>query len=350
MAEPIHINVSQDKPKKPKTLFGKILSAVFGVLLILMVAGAVYEKVSEASDARRNPPPGKIVDVNGYQMHLYCTGEGSPTVVIDAGLGDWSTSWANVQPLVAEKTRVCTYDRAGYGWSEIGLRPRTSQQIVEELHTLLQNAGEQGPFVLVGHSFGGYNMRLYAATYADETAGLVLIDPSHPEMTERLPQEMTDLMASSGSMMSTMGMLERLGLIRLFGNQLGLTAPNLPQEVIPAYFASLNLPRSFITMSDEFRSLDTSAAQAGAVTSLGGMPLIVLSNGLGQANPSDYPPDFSSAVIDQSNQAWQEMQDEIAGLSSSSQHLYAENSHHNIQFEQPQAAVDAILQMVEIVR
>src|SRR5215210_7142030 len=126
------------------------------VLVGLSLLGAAYESISEAADARAYPPPGQMFDVGGYLLHINCIGTGSPTVVIDAGWGDWSASWSSwVQPEVAKTTRVCTYDRAGMGYSEPGPLPRTAEQFAKELHTLLQNAGIQGPYVLVGHSMGG---------------------------------------------------------------------------------------------------------------------------------------------------------------------------------------------------
>ena len=136
------------------------------VLLGLMLAGAWYESVSEAADARAYPPPGQLVDVGGYRLHINCVGTGSPTVVIDAGLGDWSATWNNrVQPEAAKTTRVCTYDRAGMGYSEPGPLPRTAARFAQELHTLLQHAGIPGPYVLVGHSSGGLPVRLFANAY-----------------------------------------------------------------------------------------------------------------------------------------------------------------------------------------
>src|SRR5215210_6974824 len=118
-----------------------------------------------------------MVDVGYYSLHLYCTGEGgAPTVVMDSGLGGTVLDWQLVQPEVAKFMRVCTYDRAGMGWSDPGAQPRTSQQIVKELHTLLGNAGVQGPYVLVGHSLGGTNMQVYDNQYSDEVAGIVLVD------------------------------------------------------------------------------------------------------------------------------------------------------------------------------
>ncbi len=135
------------------------LGGIVVVLLGLMLLGARYEAVAEAADARAYPPPGQMVDVGGYRLHINCLGTGSPTVVIDAGSGDWSASWSNrVQPEVARTTRVCVYDRAGIGWSEPGPLPRTAERFARELRALLDHAHIPGPYVLVGHSLLGVGL------------------------------------------------------------------------------------------------------------------------------------------------------------------------------------------------
>lgn len=145
-------------------------------LAILMLTGSAYQFISTKKDENRYPPPGKLVDVGGYRLHINSTGKEGPTVVFDAGMGCNSLDWSLVQPEVAKFARVCIYDRAGNGWSDESPLERTSQNIVNELHTLLQNSGEKGPFILVGHSFGGPNVLLFASLYPDEVAALVLVD------------------------------------------------------------------------------------------------------------------------------------------------------------------------------
>jgi pimeloyl-ACP methyl ester carboxylesterase len=155
----------------------RILVGVAGLVLVLLLAGVVLQFIITRIDACRYPAPGEMVDVGGYNLHLYCTGEaGAPTVVMDSGLGGTVLDWQLVQPEVAKFARVCTYDRGGMGWSDPGAQPRTSRQITKELQTLLSDAGVRGPYVLVGHSFGGTNMQVYASRYPDEVAGMVLVD------------------------------------------------------------------------------------------------------------------------------------------------------------------------------
>src|SRR5215475_7926265 len=136
------------------------------------------------------PPPGKLVDIGGWRLHLNCTGEpraAQPTVILEAGLGDFSVEWSLVQPGVAKFARVCSYDRAGDGWSELGPHPRTLRQIVYELHTLLDRAGVKPPLALVGHSYGGWLVRLYASTYPTEVAGLALVEAGADNPRRILP-------------------------------------------------------------------------------------------------------------------------------------------------------------------
>jgi pimeloyl-ACP methyl ester carboxylesterase len=150
--------------------------ALLGFLVVLGLVGASYEAIAPAGDARRYPAPGQLVDVGGERLHIQCVGAGSPTVVLDAGLGGSSLDWSLVQPELGRTTRVCAYDRAGMGWSDPGPQPRTPSQIADELHTLLTNAGISGPYVLVGHSLAGKNVRLFALQHPEQVAGMVLVD------------------------------------------------------------------------------------------------------------------------------------------------------------------------------
>jgi len=168
---------------------GRVLIGLLTVLLTLAMLGAGYQAIATARDARTFPLPGKLVDVGGYKLHIYCLGASSPTVVTENGLGGSSPDWSLVQPAVSQTTRICSYDRAGAGWSEAGPGPRTSQQIAKELHTLLANEGLSGPYVLVGHSVGGMHAQVYAGQYAEEVAGLVLVDPTPAQLIMRFSPE-----------------------------------------------------------------------------------------------------------------------------------------------------------------
>ena len=307
------------------------LGASLATLLGLALVGYIYEPMAEAADAKTYPPPGQLVDVGGYRLHIHCTGTGSPTVVIEAGLGDWSTSWgAQVQPEVAKTTRVCTYDRAGMGWSEAGPLPRDAAQFAKELHTLLQNANIPGPYVMVGHSLGGFGVRLFVHEYASEIAGVVLIESMNLKPFTQLPTEVQSQSESRSQPFSLQAALAHFGVIRLLVKVPGI-APSIPPNA-EAYYPLYIRPQSFQTTTNESQGIPASGAQASAVKTFGDLPLIVLTAKLN------------------SNSDWLERQAELLQLSSNSQQLFAENSGHNIQAEEPDAAVAAILQMVQQIR
>ena len=159
-----------------------------GGVVGLASLGALYQAIESRKDLQKYAPPGKRVDIGGYALHINCVGEGSPTVILDSGLSHNALVWSLVQAAIAEITKVCSYDRAGYGWSDPGPKPRTSQQIAHELYRLLQNADISGPYVLVGHSFGGLNIRLFADMYPDNIVGMILVDAAHEDQRHRIPQ------------------------------------------------------------------------------------------------------------------------------------------------------------------
>jgi pimeloyl-ACP methyl ester carboxylesterase len=268
-----------------------------------------------------------MVDIGGYRLHLNCTGSGSPTVVIDAGAGDWSASWGWVQPEVAKTTRICTYDRAGMGWSEPSPYPRTAREFAKELHTLLVNANEPGPYVLVGHSMGGNTVRVYAHDYPQEVAGLVLVDAQKMPAEDAAPPAP----APVPGRFSLPSLLARTGLVRLLAGPLGLDQ-DMPETYQDAYLAYTVAPRSVQAVVDETLGMAEGGWQARAVTTLGDLPIIVLSRGQDQSAD------------------WTASQASFLQLSTRSEQLFAENSGHVIQIDQPEAVVGAILKMVEQVR
>jgi pimeloyl-ACP methyl ester carboxylesterase len=327
-------NQSGDVPTSKRRGRGCLLwlGASLAALLGLALVGYIYEPLAEAADAKAYPPPGQLVDVGGYRLHISCTGTGSPTVVIDAGLGDWSTSWGVVQSEVAKTTRVCTYDRAGMGWSEAGPLPRDAAQFARELHTLLQNANIPGPYVMAGHSLGGFGVRVFVHDYASEIAGVVLIESMNPQ---QVAQSLTEVQSQSNPqsrIYSSLTVLARCGLVRWLPRPvLRFLSPSLPTTEDVHYSRYVRL-QSMQAARNESQGLSASGAEAAAVKNFGDLPLIVLT-----AQLNDIPD-------------WQQWQTELLELSSSSQQLFAENSGHNIQIEQPEAAVAAILKMVELAR
>lgn len=304
---------------------------VFVVLVVgLILAGTIYESLAEAADIQAYPPPGQMVDVGGYRLHISCMGTGSPPVIIDAGLGAWSLEWSWVQPEVAKSTQVCTYDRAGMGYSEAGPLPRNAKQFAIELHTLLEQASIAGPYVMVGHSLGGLPVRVFVHDYPEEVVGVVLIDSMSPRQMMQPATDIEPQTPTQSGGVSLPSLLARIGLVRVLTGQ--LITQNLPPEAQPAYNAFSVTPRFVQAFSDEGTSLQESLAQADAIKSFGDLPLIVLTAALNQ------------------QAGWQDMQTELLELSSNSQQVFAENSGHNIQVDQPEAAVTAILDMVSQLR
>jgi pimeloyl-ACP methyl ester carboxylesterase len=325
--------LAQRKRSLPARI-GRGLLGLAGVVVVLGLSGAVYESVAEATDARAYPPPGQMVDVGGYRLHINCIGTGSPTVVIEAGWGDSSGAWSSwVQSPAATTTRVCTYDRAGMGYSESGPLPRTAERFARELHALLSSAGEPGPYVLVGHSMGGLAVRVFAHEYAADTAGVVLIESMSPSAAKGSNSEGTAESKSHSFTDWALTLPARTGLLRLLSGPLD-AYHGLSPEQATAYSSFSITPRSFQAWLDEGKGMRQSLAQAGAVTSFGDLPLVVLSRGL------TVEPD----------QDWQRMQTELLGLSSISQQLFATESGHNVEIDQPQAAVGAIEMMVSMAR
>jgi len=253
---------------------GVILTIVLLISTVLLIAGASAKKRLMA----QNPAPGQLVDAGGFKMHIHCTGEGSPTVILVSGLDDFSVMWSSVQPEIAKVARVCSYDRAGLGWSEASPSPRTSANMVKELHTLLVNANVEGPYVLVGHSFGGALARLYVHTYPDEVVGLVLVDAAPPELFERIPAWSKAIEAKI-KMFHILEPLSSFGLFALSSNSI----PNrgLPDDALAQYRAISVATDYWKNTTIENEMIESNLAEINAANaSFGDLPLIILSRGL----------------------------------------------------------------------
>ena len=206
-----------------------------GVAALVMLAGAAYQAAGTARDAWTYPPLGKMVRVAGRQMHVYATGEGRPTVVLESGMGASTLSWSFVQPRVAHFARVVSYDRAGVGWSEPARTPRAADTIAEELHTLLAEAGIPGPYVLVGHSFGAYVLMCFAGRYPEETLGMVLVDAIHPDEW-RNPTPLQLRMIRGGALYARVAVwLARVGFVRYCLARFASGSPRLGRAATNAF-------------------------------------------------------------------------------------------------------------------
>ena len=341
------------KSKAPKMKRGPLvwikrgLVGIIAALVALALLGATYQAIATQIDERTYPPPGKLVEVGGNLMHINCMGEGGPTVIFESGLGNMSADWANIQPQVAKTTRACAYDRAGTGWSEPGPTPRDPKQISRELHTLLNKAGIDGPYVLVGQSFGGLYVRMYADRYPEEVAGMVLVDSSHPDMWSRMPPEVVATLKPPAWQARAMAFLVRLGFSRLTGGDMsecGLPVRQCKEE--QAYFAS---SRHMATVVQEMYAPNRDA-QVRATRDLGDKPLVVLTAG-------DHSRDFASGVSPAAQtrfeHTWLDLQSELATLSTNSIHQVVEGAGHStLQFdrEDAQETIRAIQRVVKAVR
>jgi pimeloyl-ACP methyl ester carboxylesterase len=321
----------------------RVVAGMVGLVLVLLLAGVVFQFVMTRIDARKYPAPGEMVEVGGYGLHLYCSGRGagSPTVVMDSALGGTVLDWQLVQPELAESTRVCTYDRAGMGWSEAGAQPRTSEQIAGELHTLLGNAGIRGPYVLVGHSFGGTNMQVYASQHPDEVAGMVLVDSALED------EEAVTFTKSLQPSPVLLKVYATIGLTRLpytlGAEPPGLTSPELEDEQ-----AAISSHRKHIfAIADETSSLEESFAENRAhPMSLGNKPLMVLTAGSVQTEGTGLSPEQA----DQLDRLHSESQAALTRRSENARQIIAEDSGHYIQVEQPTVVIDAVRHVVDAAR
>ncbi|TRU83111.1 MAG: alpha/beta hydrolase [Microcystis novacekii Mn_MB_F_20050700_S1] len=322
-----------------------ILSGLLGLTFLSVFLGIIYQAIGTKRDKTKHLPPGKLVEVKGRQFHLHCTGEGSITVVMDYGIGGLSLIWSLVQPEVAKFARVCSYDRAGYGWSESSQSPRTSQQMVEELSALLDEAGIEGPYILVGHSLGGLNARLFASQYPEKVVGMVLVDAVPAEVYSRLSPAWQEGMNGLRKKFTSLIWVARLGLLRLSLQLKGAAAApdfieKLPLEVQPKILSQF-LPKTFATAIAENQLMQSSAEQVCQVELVKDLPLAVLSHGVNMFV------DLSVREPEQAELIWQELQKSTANLSSDSTFEIVKSSGHNIHINQPQVVVKAIHQIVE---
>jgi pimeloyl-ACP methyl ester carboxylesterase len=273
------------------------------------------------------PPPGRMIDVGGHRLHLVCLGEGTPAVVLESGLSDAWISWSKVQPELAKTTRVCAYDRAGIGYSEPGPIPRTSERIAGELRTVLQRAGIAPPYVLVGHSFGGLNVRMFAARYPGEVAGMVLVDSSHEEQWSRGGPELRRQAEDA------LERLHRRASRARAGEPAGTIAPNLPVAVAsrPAWHRALY---------EELRSLPESSRQVRATARPLDVPLVVVTAGRTEWTG------LSRRARAGMRTLWSELQASLARLSPQGTQVIATTSGHNVQREAPHIVIDAVRQVL----
>jgi pimeloyl-ACP methyl ester carboxylesterase len=310
------------------------IQGIVALFLTTIAIGGLYQTVSLFRERSAFPMPGRLVDVGGYKMHIYCTGQGARTVILDSGLGDSFISWQNVQPQIAGFVRVCSYDRAGMGYSEASPRPRTSIVFAEELHQLLHNAGIAPPYILVGHSMAAYNIRLYASLFKNDVAGIVLVDGCHPDQLNRFPRALNAMNPGWIRQGKFLEFTTPIGIPRLLGycgNSKALRAAE----------CTFNDARENVAERETFR--ESAALAKNALSE--DLSLIVISH------DPDLRDDSLPVYVDRATSAaWEQMQEELSHLSVNGTRIIAKGSGHYIQNDRPDVVIQAVHEMVERAR
>ena len=311
------------------------------------------------------PPPGKLVDIGGWRLHLNCTGNKGPTVVLIAGAGDFSFDWSLVQPNIAQFARVCSYDRAGFAWSDPGPIPRTMKQEAFELHTMLSVAHIKGPYILAGHSIGGPVTRVYASQYPREVAGIVLIDSLHEDTTLSVngklahmrelakpdPVPAAQTMKSAPPKPVTKEALDQFqSNLKSNPPKIGATFSKLPASVQAMRLWFLSQPPragggGMEFLAEELRDMYDSRARTPYL--LGNLPLVVLLPKGGYGRP---PQGVDADEWKRFNEEKRQQKMDFTNLSHNSKLIFAENSGHHIQLDEPQVVIDAVRLIVEASR
>ena len=315
---------------------------LIGSVIAISFSGFVYQLSMEQSDQAAYPAPGKIYKVNGIGLHLDCRCQGTPTVILEAGLTSGSFSWALVHDEIAAITRTCAYDRPGMDWSEPINRVADAEEVSGRLYSLLAEAGIDGPKVLLGMSAGGVYVREYYKHHPEDIVGLVFVDSSHEQQKNRLPK-----MEGSGTfeiMMTACRLLQPIGLIRVFGllDQF-VDQYELDESTRNSLLANMNQSHMCSSMHWESESFADEIQDEAPPTSLGDLPLVVLSQG---EEPKAFP-EFG-VTLEQAiaqREVWNVLQQELVGLSSNGKRFVALESGHVIQFNQPQLVIEKVSEL-----
>jgi pimeloyl-ACP methyl ester carboxylesterase len=325
----------------------RIFIALVGLLLILFIVGLVYEKIARSSALEEFPPPGRMVSVGTHKLHLDCRGtqkDGYPTIILESGMDPWgSISWTLVHDSLAKITKVCAYDKAGIGWSEIGPKPRVGETIADELHELLARSGEEGPFVIVAWSMGGPYVRIFAKKYFNEIAGIVLVDSTHPEQFERLTP--IEMQLPPEFIIKMVPWLRKVGIMRnIMKEELTINAlPDDKQEALYKVSAG-----SISTVINEYSNMTKSLEQDKELKTLGDLPLIVL--GVGDPIDASRIPNIDQETLNKEHKMWLEMQSELTQLSTRGELITVPESGHAIHLDKPDSVISAVVRILEIIK
>jgi pimeloyl-ACP methyl ester carboxylesterase len=306
-------------------------------LSLLAIAGASYQAIASRAEAQRFHHPGQLVTIGKFRLNVFCTGEGSPTVVLEAGLADSLDSWRRVQPEIARFARVCSSDRAGYGYSDPGPMPRTSDRIASELHAALRSAGEKPPYLLIGHSFGGFNIRVFNGMYSDEVKGLVLVDATQEDQYRLLPRAWADMGAAMRRRAERQAfwapLYIDLGLARV---QLRLQGHQVPPLLLQSKYLKAR--------ASEFDNIEVSAGQARRAGHIDGKPLLVLT--AGRAIDAALKAMLSEQDRTAYEETWvNDLQIRLAHLSTLGRRVVVPDSGHDMPTDRPDAIVTAVREL-----
>jgi pimeloyl-ACP methyl ester carboxylesterase len=313
---------------------GRIVGGLLILGGVLGLIGAGYETIAARGDAGRFPPPGRLVDMGGYRMHIHCVGQGGPTVVLEHGFAGAAVNWHGILPALAEAGRVCVYDRAGLGWSEPSPYPRTPRAMAAELHTLLERAGERGPYVLVGASLGAKYVRAFALDFPDAVAGLVFADGRN---------EYFDALASDSYRATERRMIPAMGLIQKLAGRVGLARLLPATEPAGPHQLAASDQRARNVLGARVHAVDAAQAEyvgqfadneALAAASLGDLPVVVLAAGKGGMT----------------YEGWTEAQERLAAQSTRGRLVVLPDADHDIPASAPAAFIAAIAEVVAAAR
>lgn len=328
----------------------KILFCNISFMLSMSIPLSGHAEAASSTDAAFAKPQLRV-DLGGRKLHLYCSGEGATTVVFDAPSGDGGWSWYKVQPEVAKHTRACVYDRAGLGFSDPAPRPNTSANAVDDLHGALAAAGIKPPYLLVGNSLGGGNAQVYAYRYPDQIKGLVLVEPQTENETARLDK------VTAGKIKQVYAMVKQQDAYCLAAAKKGFkpgseALNNCVGDTMAFYGPVLGKAVQTITMKpsywrarvDEYNAIDASDDQLRALRKpFGDLPLLVLTRGVSPyATPGQPQSPMNKATEDEN----EKIHREIASLSSRGKQRVIPGASHVIQADQPDAVVQAVLDVL----
>jgi len=318
------------------------------VLVLLAGAGALWNALVIRHYRNAFPPPGKLVTVDGHAMHLYCTGAGSPTLVLEAGRANDFLVWGKQQAPLSRTTQTCSYDRAGFGWSEPQPGPRDATHMADQLHALLRQAGVNGPVILVGHSAGGIYIRVYATRYPQQVAGLVFVDASTPLQQQKMPAAATALDSPGRGQILLLRTMMALGVARLMGQCTGV--PPGYEAFAGWWKADACIASQVTAYQREVAGWAPSLAQAARTGPYGDLPILVLSRDPNMPRPANFPLAVSDALYRQANLAWDGLQEDLKHLSTHSRRIIAKGSGHYIQVDRAELLNREVASFVRQIR